>query len=193
MQKRSQKTQEKILSTSYNLFMLQGYDQTGVAQICATAEISKGAFYHHFPSKHEVLMNLIGNWLQGIDLRFEIIQNEALSTPQKMNLMAAELNEIFVRADQLPMFLEIWIQSIRDPSVSKKVISPYYKYISFFEEIFNQGILEGSFSTEINTHYSSKLIMAFAMGLILQCLIEPHGEDWQNISNFGLEKILLAL
>jgi AcrR family transcriptional regulator len=186
-------TKEKILSTSYLLFSQQGYDTTGVAQICEKANISKGAFYHYFPSKHELFITLLDSWLQGIDASFCRIQQETPSTVDQLKLMASNLNLIFSESDQISMFLEVWLQSMRDPSISEKIIAPYYKYLAFFENIFKHGIAEGSISEESNAQLSSRLIMAFAMGLILQCMIEPHGEDWPKMSNFGLEKILTGL
>jgi len=38
-----------------------------VAEICTEAQVSKGAFYHHFPSKHDVFMSLLENWLKHLD------------------------------------------------------------------------------------------------------------------------------
>jgi AcrR family transcriptional regulator len=193
MQTRSLETREKILSTCYQLFLQQGYDTTGVAQICETAQISKGAFYHHFPSKRDVFMTLLEDWLHRVDAQFEKIQQETSSTPQQLKLMSAELNSVFSEADQLPMFLEIWIQSMRDPSISKKTIAPYYKYLGFFEEVFKNGIADGSITKTSDAHLSSRLMVAFALGMILQCMIEPHGEDWQKMSSYGLETILSGL
>ncbi|HPX96273.1 MAG TPA: TetR/AcrR family transcriptional regulator [Brevefilum fermentans] len=42
-------TRQSILDTALSLFSKNGYDATSVAEICQQAQISKGAFYHHFP------------------------------------------------------------------------------------------------------------------------------------------------
>ncbi|MHC1741132.1 MAG: TetR/AcrR family transcriptional regulator [Anaerolineaceae bacterium] len=193
MQSRSQLTREKILSTSYQLFLEQGYQSTGIAQICEKANLSKGAFYHHFPSKHDLFLALLENWLQEIDSVFGKIQVEIPSPVQQLRLMSKELDSIFTAADQFPMFIEVWMQSMRDPTISEKIIAPYYKYLSFFEKIFDHGINDGSISSDSEPRSSSRLIMAFVMGMILQCTIEPSGEDWQKLSHFGINKILLGL
>ncbi len=193
MQSRSSDTRNKILSTSFQLFSQQGYETTGVAQICAVANISKGAFYHHFPSKHELFLTLLENWLKEIDEVFHNIQSENSSSLQQIKLMSLELNTIFSKADQFPMFLEVWIQAMRDPSISQKIIAPYYRYLSFFETIFSQGKIDGSIASHSDARLSSRLMMAFAMGLILQCTIEPQGEDWQNLTQFSVGTILSGL
>jgi AcrR family transcriptional regulator len=193
MQPRGNETRNKILTTSFQLFSQQGYDSTGVAQICETASISKGAFYHHFQSKHELFLALLEEWLTNIDAAFKNIQNQHLTSLEQIQTMSLELNSIFSQADQFPMFMEIWIQAMRDPSVSRKTLAPYYRYLSFFEAIFAQAKVAGNLDAQINSRLSSRLIMAFAMGMILQSAIEPQGEDWQKMTQFGVETILSGL
>jgi Transcriptional regulator len=193
MQPRANDTRNKILSTSFQLFSQQGYDSTGVAQICDTANISKGAFYHHFQSKHELFMALLEDWLAQIDTAFAGIQRQNLSKAEQIQSMASELNSIFSQADQFPMFMEIWIQAMRDPSISRKTIAPYYHYLSLFEGIFSQTNAKENFQAPSDGRCSARLLMAFAMGIILQSAIEPKGEDWQRMTEFGVNTILSGL
>ena len=50
-----------ILEKSYALFVAAGYRAATVSDICASAHVTKGAFYHHWESKealfHDLLMN----------------------------------------------------------------------------------------------------------------------------------------
>jgi AcrR family transcriptional regulator len=38
-----------------------------VAEICRRADVTKGGFYHHFPSKQAVFLEMLERWLEGID------------------------------------------------------------------------------------------------------------------------------
>ncbi len=193
MQMRSLKTRDRILKNSRELFLLHGYETTGVAAICKKAQVSKGAFYHHFPSKHDVLLILIENWLRGVENRIEIIKKGTAPIPQQFTSMIPELSTIFDEADQIPMFLEFWIQSMRDPSIARRMIKPYFKFVSLFEKMFSQGVKEGSFPEGTDPRISSRLLIAFSLGMIMQCMIEPNGEDWQKVSQFSLDKFLTGL
>lgn len=53
--KSSEKTREQILSVSAKLFIESGYDKTSIQEIINTLGMSKGAIYHHFKSKEEIL------------------------------------------------------------------------------------------------------------------------------------------
>lgn len=54
-QKQAIATKLKILEISFGLFKSKGYDSVKVQDICDAAEISVGAFYHHFDSKLEII------------------------------------------------------------------------------------------------------------------------------------------
>src|SRR5687768_6072455 len=54
-QERSQKTLERILDAAELLFGKKGYERTSVAEICAAAGSSVGAFYARFPDKQALL------------------------------------------------------------------------------------------------------------------------------------------
>ena len=47
-------TREKLLRTAMSLICQSSYHQVGVNEICRQAEVTKGAFYHHFDSKADL-------------------------------------------------------------------------------------------------------------------------------------------
>ncbi|TCJ05306.1 TetR/AcrR family transcriptional regulator [Cytobacillus praedii] len=51
-----EKTIEQILSISYRLFLEKGYEQTTIQDIINELGMSKGAIYHHFKSKEDILL-----------------------------------------------------------------------------------------------------------------------------------------
>ena len=59
MQQRSEETQAQIIKSAIKLFAANGYTAASVDMICKDAGISKGAFYHHFPSKQTVFVAMV--------------------------------------------------------------------------------------------------------------------------------------
>ena len=49
------RTRTLLISAASELFATHGYDRTSVDRIIKQAGVSKGAFYHHFSSKEEIL------------------------------------------------------------------------------------------------------------------------------------------
>ena len=56
---KSQAMIEKILATASQLFVQKGYEKTSMQDIARTAGISKGAIYHHFQSKEEIILKVM--------------------------------------------------------------------------------------------------------------------------------------
>ena len=54
MQKRSRKTEKRILQTALELFVRKGYHGTSIDEIMRKVGLTKGALYAHFASKGEI-------------------------------------------------------------------------------------------------------------------------------------------
>jgi AcrR family transcriptional regulator len=53
----AQKTRQRLFDAAMYLFDKRGYDRVTVEEICAKAGVSKGAFYTHFKSKDQVVLD----------------------------------------------------------------------------------------------------------------------------------------
>lgn len=56
---KSQAMIDKILVTASHLFVQKGYEKTSMQDIARTAGISKGAIYHHFQSKSDIIFAVL--------------------------------------------------------------------------------------------------------------------------------------
>jgi AcrR family transcriptional regulator len=193
MQQRSEETRNHILEAAQRLFSTNGYDATGVAEICQSAGISKGAFYHHFPSKQAVFLKLLENWLEILDGGLKVISQGTQDVPHILLKMSEILTVVFQTADgQLPMFLEYWLQASRDEAIWKATIAPYRHYQEFFTALVQRGIDEGSFR-EIDARIAAQTLVALAVGLLLQGLLNPRGTDWLQMPRQCMQLFLESM
>ena len=70
-QRRGERTRSRILQAAEDCFAQRGYDAASVAEICRSAGVSKGAFYHHFPSKQALFLELLDRWLAELDAQLD--------------------------------------------------------------------------------------------------------------------------
>lgn len=56
---RAQITRQKLFDTAVALFFEKGYDEVTIDEVCAAVGMTKGAFYSHFKSKYDVLVERV--------------------------------------------------------------------------------------------------------------------------------------
>ncbi|HSB67328.1 MAG TPA: TetR/AcrR family transcriptional regulator [Anaerolineales bacterium] len=190
MQQRSEETRNRILEAATHLFAKTGYDATGVAEICQAAGVSKGAFYHHFPTKQAIFLDLLTSYLNGIEAGFNLMRAEQHNVPKVIIQMAEQAGSIFQSADiHLPIFLEFWTQANHDPQIWEAAIAPYRRYQSYFTQMIQEGIKEGSIDS-VNSQLAGRVLVALAMGLLMQSLFDPQITDWQLEARQSVELLI---
>lgn len=192
-QQRSIETRSRIIETSRALFSSQGYENTSVSEICATAGISKGAFYHHFISKHQVFTAILDSWLQDLNQDLQSLFRLSPSVPEGILAMTGEFDRIMHdSSSSLSLFLEFWRYSSRDPEIWKKTNEPYFQYIAFIKNILDQGVREGSIQVK-DAKSATYTVMSLAIGLILQNMMNPDMQDWPKISENAFQLLLTGI
>lgn len=139
-------TVEKILDVSQRLFLEKGYDNTTIQDIVdELGGLTKGAVYHHFKSKEEI-MDAVGDRMFRENNPFDAVMGRTdLNGLQKLRQMVL-LNQ----SDAARM--EMNIQSLpilKNPRVlagmiesNRSILTPY------FYKLIEEGVRDGSIHTE---------------------------------------------
>ncbi len=193
MQERRDETHQRLLEAAADCFSANGYDATGVAEICRHAGVSKGGFYHHFASKQAIFLELLEHWLGALDERLAQIRDEASSVPDALQRMVDTFDHVLQSAQgRLPIFFEFMTKAQRDPAVWAATIAPYRRYRAFFAEMIRQGISEGSFQN-VDADAAALSVVSLAVGVMLQSLLDPQGENWAESAEKSIRILLDVL
>ncbi|MEV4140260.1 TetR/AcrR family transcriptional regulator [Dactylosporangium sp. NPDC049742] len=57
-------TRKSLITSALDLFEKRGFDRTSVQEIADQAQLTKGAFYHHFESKDDLLRHIQEEYLE---------------------------------------------------------------------------------------------------------------------------------
>ncbi len=192
-QQRSEETRRRILAAAEECFSHSGYETASLADICEAAGVSKGAFYHHFPSKHTVFLQLLNGWLEGLEHGLDQIRASDQPTAAQLRDMASLLGMVYGQAgDRFPLFLEFWLQAMRDPDIWKETIQPLERYTDYFTQLAQNGVSDGSLKPG-DPAIAARTLIAYALGMIVQGLLQPTSTDWPHTSHQGLLILLDGL
>jgi len=186
LQQRAIETRTRILQAAEERFALEGYDATGVAEICKEAGVSKGAFYHHFDSKQEVFLQLLQDWLEGMNKQLSVLGKAHGEVSERILSMTRVVRVVLQAAQEgLPIYLEFWNRALRDPEVMETMIKPFQEYRDFFAGMLEEGVEDGTLELQ-DASIASQVILSFALGLLVQGIIDPGGADWEQVSKEGI-------
>ncbi|HJY83129.1 MAG TPA: TetR/AcrR family transcriptional regulator [Candidatus Binatia bacterium] len=89
--KKAEERRTEILDAAQGLFLSRGYDTTTVNDLLNAVRLSKGAFYHHFSAKEDVLQALAWRMAeQGLAALLPVIEREDLGPLEKLKGLFTE-------------------------------------------------------------------------------------------------------
>jgi TetR/AcrR family transcriptional regulator, transcriptional repressor for nem operon len=118
------KTRERILDSAQRLVLEQGLAATSIDEVLTAAETSKGAFFHHFPTKNALARAIVERYAEG-DVAF--------------------LEEFMARAeresDDPAQQLVIFVRCFEDASEEMVAEQPSCLYVSYIfdRQLFDDG------------------------------------------------------
>lgn len=190
---RSTITRSAILDSATRCFARDGYDTTGVAEICETAGVSKGAFYYHFESKEAVFLELIDSWLKALEATLQEVTAQAETVPDGLLDMAGMVQQVFENNRQfMGLFLDLWTHASRNEKVRLATLAPYRRYQDIFASLIQRGIDEGTIAP-VDPAAAGQMLLSLSSGLFLQASLEPTGTDWGRILQESINIFLNGL
>ncbi len=139
-------TVERILDVSQRLFLEKGYENTTIQDIVnELGGLTKGAVYHHFKSKEEI-MDAVGDRMFTENNPFNKVMNRSdLNGLQKLKEMIRLNQSDKARADMNIQSLPI----LKNPRILAGMIEANRNYLSpYFQKLIEEGNQDGSIHTE---------------------------------------------
>jgi len=154
---------DQILDAAVRLFAEKGFDGTSVQEIVERAEVTKGAMYHYFSSKddllYEIYHELIGRQLADQ----ERILAAGLSPPDTVRALIVDLVETTTaRLAQSAVFAREMHKLAAGPMTALR--AQRRRYHEAFRSVVENGQREGAFTTAA----SAETVTLLVFGVINQ-------------------------
>ena len=146
--KHPEETVNLIVDVAYRLFMEKGYERTSIQDIIDNlGGLSKGAIYHHFKSKEDILVTVTNKMTEESNKMLAVIRDrtdlngeEKLKTIFKESIYRPVQDDIFTVAPNLNNNPRLLFSMFRD---TVEEAAPVY-----ILPIIEQGISDGSIQTD---------------------------------------------
>ena len=172
-------TVNKILEVSKRLFLEKGYDNTKIQDIADELGMTKGAIYHHFESKEEI-MNKLGETMFIHNNPFEIVKKRNdLNGLEKMKL-AIKLNQ---SNEQMVELTNQALPLLENPQILAKMFeSNYQNLLPYWLELIQEGQEDGSIKTDQPKELAELLILTDLW--MIPSLFPGNADDIKNRYKF---------
>lgn len=158
--KHPEETVNLILDVAFRLFLEKGYEHTSIQDIIdQLGGLSKGAIYHHFKSKEEILMAVTdrmtaesNQMLAAIRDRTDLTGKEKLETIFKASINRPVQNDIFTAAPNFSsnprLLCSLLHETIHDAAPN------------YILPILEQGVADGSIQTDYPAELAELILLA---------------------------------
>lgn len=151
-------TEQRILDASLKLFLEKGYEHTTIQDIIdELGNLTKGAIYHHFKSKSDIIEAVMEQLYGGQEQNFEDILSESGTGLEKLKkLLIVSIknpgNQLMINAAphimKNPRFLTKQLFESLDETVPRLILP-----------LMEQGIKDGSIKTDYPKELSEALLI----------------------------------
>lgn len=157
-------TKNKIYETADQLFREYSFEKVSVDSIVEKAGISKGAFYIHFDSKDTLLAAYITNYVNKIDLDYQLYIESFPVNASASHIIISLVEKIsdVITYDVGYELIKIAYRIQLDRTIDTDMLLTHNRDIyKIFSSLVDRGIRQGEFKSETPTEIiSDHLIMA---------------------------------
>lgn len=172
---RGQETKQRLLDSAQHLMYSRSYSDVGVQEICKDARVQKGSFYHFFPSKSALTVEVLEQ------LKMQMIENILLPafakdlTPAKRferfieytYQYQVQLKEEYGYVLGCPMGNIALEMSTQDETIRKKVELLFESIFEVFVDVLDDARSVGELENNSDINELAQAALAYGEGVLL--------------------------
>jgi AcrR family transcriptional regulator len=174
--------EERIITSAVALFAEQGFDATTVQQVVDRAEVTKGALYHYFDAKDDLLYEIYHVLIGTQTSALEAIAAQGL--PSGETVRAILVNVVRTTVDRLPEAKVFFREAHKlDADRHAAFRADRRRYHEGFRTVIEQGQSSGEFTTTV----PPDTVVQIAMGVVNQLPVWYRPDGAKTAEQLGHE------
>lgn len=201
---RTSDAKERLMHSAGALIHEKGYTAVGVGEICARAGVNKGSFYHFFPSKQKLVLDVIDAiWLRSR----EMLETHLLGEAPPLERLDAYFDGVYAHHRQscslegmqkgCPLANLGLEMSTQDPVLRDRVLQTFEAQIGYFERLLREAKSRGDLPEPLDPRTSAEALMALLEGKIMLSKLRNDPESLKDLgtqarSLLGVDAVIPA-
>ena len=164
---------QRLLAEATRLFAERGFDRTSVQEIVEAAGVTKGALYHYFGSKDDLLHEIYGRLLRLQQERLDLYAEGPGSAGERLRAAAADVVVTTLEnLDDAMIFFRSMHQLTHEKQ--KQVRAERRRYHERFRALIEEGQRSGEFAADV----PPDLVVDYHFGAVhhLSSWYRPQGQ-----------------
>ena len=187
--RQAKSTRSRIYNTAFELITRHGFDNVTVDEICRQSGVRKGAFYHHFKSKDDIIIEAYKR-IDG-DLLHEIA-----TWPAGMGNEEKILFIVLFQARKAYIEGVVAVRPIYKSQIDKGTsffISPDRPFYRNIRDAVAAGQTAGEFSADMSPEELTRLVLSISRGIIYDWCMDDGRYDIVRVMESSFQMILSGL
>ncbi|MEW5552442.1 TetR/AcrR family transcriptional regulator [Peribacillus frigoritolerans] len=175
-----EETKANIIQAAFKLFGTKGYGSTSVDDILNEVGRTRGAFYTHFKSKEELLMEVmrIRMEIHMDDLEHMFKEQVKQGTFEIKSFIQQFLKVLFETTTTRPYWTGVYLELIKQSSQYKEIQdcinNAYDSWVNLFEKIFKKAKELNQIKPKVNEKILATSLVALYEGYEIHRYVNPN-------------------
>lgn len=191
-------TKERLISTAIELIWQSSYGSVSVDEICKTADVKKGSFYHFFPSKVDLAVAAMEQFYQDAKPLFEEVFDRSRSPIERFEKLAevilrkqTEIAKQYGHVCGCPFASLGSEMAGQEEQIREKVENTMRKYKSkYYEQTIQDMVDEDLLPSDTDVKDKSQQLYSYILGQMMVARIQNDLKPLKKNLKDGLFKIL---
>jgi AcrR family transcriptional regulator len=175
---RGSATRQHILAVATEEFLAHGYAGTSLSDLIGAAGVTKGGFYHHFPSKEALAVEVVrvrqAEWAAGV-VEASAGHDRAVDQLRAVARVAADLKE--QDQSQATSLQRLCAELAEDAELAPQIAGYCEAWIDTAAGLVAQAQLQGDIRGDLDAHQAAEVLVATFLGAEQQCVMTARHDD----------------
>jgi len=193
--RRGEQTREQILTAAKHLFTDRGYHTTSLYDLFEYADITKGAFFHHWKSKEELALSVLDEVTRAFEEHVFVVARGEGKARERMERLLRGISDI--NSSQRWIYMRIFALWCTELRADEEKIGPAVhllraRWTMLWKELIQKAQQETDLRTDISAENLSFLVSSAILGVQLMNVNPKPGSDSTKIALETLRRALLT-